>query len=887
MPAGTRRRKRLRGYLAALALVAAAALVRGLLDPLLQARAPFIVFTLAVFLAAQLGGTGPGIFAAALSLAAGVFLFLAPHGSLAVQGTDAAANAALFAALSAALIWLVARLRAESTRAAVSARGEREAREEHALLVEGVRDYAIFLIDPEGRVATWNRGAERLKGWRREEIVGQPHAVLHRPEDRAAGRPERELRIAREAGHFEEEWWRLRKDGTTFLAHVALSALYDDAGALRGFVKVTRDVTARRNSEAALKASEARFRALFEAAPAAAYITAESDLAIVDCNRAAAAMLGYGRDELRRMSLRDIDAGQSEAQIKARAAAIDELGVHRFETRHRARDGALRDVAISTVPISEPDGRRLFYSVVLDVTERNAAAAEIREALAQLRAIYDSVPVGLCFQDRALRYVSVNEHLAAINGAPVSDHIGRTPREVIGPLAERLEPILREVIDTGAARHNVEVTGRTAAPGGERDWLCSYQPVRTADGAILGISVAILDITELRRAQAALAAALRDADAERRRLRTLLEALPAGVFLADAAGRIVEINAEARRIWGGAHAAAGVDEYKAYRGWRPDGTPLAAADWALARALTAGETTAGEVVDIERFDGTRATILNNARPIRDAGGRIAGGVVAVLDITELRRAQDEVRALNRELERRVEARTRELQAANAELEAFAYSVSHDLRAPLRAMSGFSEALAEDCAGRLDAQCLDYVERIAAAAKRMDRLIEDLLAYSRIGRDDVPLGAVDLAGVMDDVRAQLAPALAERGAELAVGAMPKVIGNRTLLMQVMTNLVANAVKFVPDGRRPVVRVGAAGGDGYVRITVEDNGIGVAPEHRERIFEVFQRLNAASRYPGTGIGLAIVRRAVQRMGGRAGVDSRPGEGSRFWIEMERAG
>ncbi len=250
-----------------------------------------------------------------------------------------------------------------------------------------------------------------------------------------------------------------------------------------------------------------------------------------------------------------------------------------------------------------------------------------------------------------------------------------------------------------------------------------------------------------------------------------------------------------------------------------------------------------------------------------------------------------------ELEHRVAARTAELQRTNAELEAFAYTVSHDLRSPLRALQGFATALLEDYGPRMDAVGRDYCERIVRGSTRMDQLIQDLLAYSRIGFDELLLSPVALQDVLADASAQLDAEFRRRAADVTIAtALPLVVAHRSTLVQVVVNLLTNAIKFVPAGVQPCVcvraeaRTDAGHTDGQptgarraVRLWVEDNGIGIAPEYHERIFGVFERLHAPSVYPGTGIGLAIVRKAVSRMGGRAGVESQAGAGSRFWIEL----
>jgi two-component system sensor histidine kinase/response regulator len=254
-----------------------------------------------------------------------------------------------------------------------------------------------------------------------------------------------------------------------------------------------------------------------------------------------------------------------------------------------------------------------------------------------------------------------------------------------------------------------------------------------------------------------------------------------------------------------------------------------------------------------------------------------------LKTEQIRQQSERLRILElREQERKFS----ELEEVKRELDGFAYTVAHDLRSPLRAMSGFSEALLEEYADKLDLTGRDYATRILESARRMDSLIQDLLAYSRLSRGDIVLQAVDLGSILHEILTQMSPELKERRATVNLAEpLPRVTAHPVLLNQILTNLLSNAIKFMGPGVDPHVRVRAEGSADGVRVWVEDNGIGISAEHHERIFRVFERLHLQERYPGTGIGLAIVRRAVERLHGQAGVESELGKGSRFWISLKR--
>jgi PAS domain S-box-containing protein len=253
------------------------------------------------------------------------------------------------------------------------------------------------------------------------------------------------------------------------------------------------------------------------------------------------------------------------------------------------------------------------------------------------------------------------------------------------------------------------------------------------------------------------------------------------------------------------------------------------------------------------------------------------------DMTERKLAEDSIRGLKDELEQRV----LELTDINQELESFTYSIAHDLRAPLRAMQGFSKALVDDYGHQMEATGRDYAKRVIAASENMDELIQDLLNYSRLGRAELQLEPVDLGIISDEMLDYLSSELQEKKAEVTIEKpLPKVLAHRATLLQILTNLLSNATKFVAPQTVPKITVWAEKKGPCVRVSMQDNGIGIAPEHHSRIFRVFERLHTKEAYPGTGIGLAIVRKGIERMNGRVGVESKPAEGSRFWIELPAA-
>jgi PAS domain S-box-containing protein len=254
---------------------------------------------------------------------------------------------------------------------------------------------------------------------------------------------------------------------------------------------------------------------------------------------------------------------------------------------------------------------------------------------------------------------------------------------------------------------------------------------------------------------------------------------------------------------------------------------------------------------------------------------------------ERKNVEAEVRRLNQGLERRVEERTEQLAQAVREMGAFTHTIAHDLRAPLRAMSGFSQAIIDDYGGQMDPKCLEFARRVIGSAWKMDALIRDLLSYGGLIHVDVQCQPVDLDSLVPAVMDGMAPEIVQRDAVIRLDQpLGHVQACPSMLAQVVSNLISNGIKFVAPGTTPLVLVRTERRDRQIRLWIEDNGIGIAPEFQGRIFGVFERLHREEDYPGTGIGLAIVRKAVERMGGQSGVESKPGQGSRFWVELPEA-
>lgn len=388
-----------------------------------------------------------------------------------------------------------------------------------------------------------------------------------------------------------------------------------------------------------------------------------------------------------------------------------------------------------------------------------------------------------------------------------------------------------------------------------------------------GIMSSARDITVRKRTEDA----LRETHAK---LEAIVSASPLAILVLDADGRIGMWNPSAERIFGW--------EEKEVLGRHP---PYVPADkqqefGILCQRALQGRALSNLEVKRQRKDGSAVDIGIWTAPLYNAAGSTNGIMVVMADITERKRTEEEIRRLNRELEQRVADRTAELQAKNRELETFTYSVSHDLKAPLRGIDGYSRLLLEDYSGRLDEEGRLFLNNVRQATVQMGRLIDDLLAYSRLERRRLVASQVEPRGLVEALIAERSDEIASRGVQVNLDfSSGPVNADPDGLALALRNLIDNALKFTRDEPSPQIEVTGKADDNSVLLAVRDNGSGFDMRYHDRIFEIFQRLHRAEDYPGTGIGLAVVRKAMERMGGRTWAESSPGEGTVIYLELPK--
>jgi len=489
--------------------------------------------------------------------------------------------------------------------------------------------------------------------------------------------------------------------------------------------------------------------------------------------------------------------------------------------------------------------------------------------VAELRGLIDGKLAELDATIAARRTAGVEPALAIVRTGEGQALMGRI-RGVVTAIADEAS--------RGLAQRQADLARAT-----RRSSLVSIAALALAVGATALATIMIVAGVRRRERDLAQRRAQQQREETAERLAAIVENSDDAIVAKDLDGVITAWNPAAERIFG--YRAAEAIGRSVTLIIPPD--RVAEEDAVLAR-VRRGERTQHFDTVRQAKDGRLIDVSITVSHIRGADGRIIGASKIARDITDRKRAEAELKAVYATLEDRVAERTQQLADINAELDAFGYTVSHDLRAPLRAMDGFASALLEDYGPEMGAQGQDYARRIVDAAQRMDHLIQDLLAYSRLSRTDLRPEPLPIGDVVREALRTLEHEIAARAASVEVmEPLGDVMAHRETLRSALVNLVGNALKFVAPGVAPRVRIWSEAREGRRRLWVEDNGIGIDPQYHGSIFRVFHRLHGVETYPGTGIGLAIVRRGTERMGGRAGLESSGAAGSRFWIELPVSG
>jgi PAS domain S-box-containing protein len=719
----------------------------------------------------------------------------------------------------------------------------------------------------DGIITSWNPAAEKLFGYTAEEAIGNPMLLLF-----PAGSEEEELGILASIRHGERmeqfEAVRIRKDGKRLNVSVVISSVTNNEGKIIGASQIARDITEQKRAEQELKASEIRYRRLFESAKDGILILNAETAQILDVNPFLVEMLGYSHTEFLGRKLWEVG---SFKDIEECQSAFHELQKHetiRYEDLPlETADGRRINVEfISSVYFV--DSRKLIQCSIRDITARRRADEKVREGEQRFQTMANSIP--------QLAWIARPDGFIFWYNQRWYDYTGTKPEEMEGwgwqtvHDPQVLPRVMEEWTDAIAAKKAFEMEfPLRGADGRFRRFLNRAMPLKNAEGHVVQWFGTNTDIT----AQKQIEDALRESE---ERFSKAFRSSPVGTIIVRVSdNRFVELNDTFVAMTGYAreellgsttteHGIMQPEEALTYQA-------LLHSDGKNTGLETTLKTKSGEI----------RNLLSSVEEIMLHGEPHHLG--CVVDITERRRAEEALREVHRTLEQRVVERTSQLEAANKELEAFSYSVSHDLRAPLRAVNGFAGIVLEDFSSQLPEEGKKYLERIRKGGEQMGCLIDDLLALSHLSRQPMNRRKVDMVRLVRTVLEELNPQFGGREVEIKVGNLPSCHGDAALLKQVWMNLLSNAIKYSRGRKKTVVEIGCMSEKGENVYIVRDNGAGFDMTYAHKLFGVFQRLHRSDEFEGTGVGLAIVQRVVYRHGGRVWAEAEVDRGATFYFTV----
>ncbi|MBS1810057.1 MAG: PAS domain S-box protein [Acidobacteria bacterium] len=641
---------------------------------------------------------------------------------------------------------------------------------------------------------------------------------------------------------------------------------------------------ARKQAEAKVSTNEARFAGIVESAMDA-IISADETQSIVLFNHSAETMFEYSAQEVLGKPISIL--------MPTRFHAIHDQHVHLFSqagetTREMGDLGKIRGLRKSGVefPIEasisqiEVQGRKLYTVIMRDITERNRTEAALRQSEEHFRVLFEGVGVGNVECEAGTgRYLMVNRKMEEITGYTADELTAMSFFQITHPddvadNRQRYEIFIQE------KSSNFAVEKRYIRKDGSPIWVnVTSTLLCDANGNPWRTIAVVQDISERKRMEAT-------QQESERRFRELAESLPQFIWTCTHDGLCDYLSPQWITYTGiPAREQLGL-------GWlnqlHPDDQEPTLTHWNTASAQGTSYNTQFRIRSV---DGTYRWFRTCAVPLFDEKNRIRKWFGSNTDIEDLKRAEQNIQQLNIELENRVIERTEELAKANRELEAFAYSVSHDLRAPLRAIDGFSRILLEDYGQELSAEATEYLTLVRHNTQQMGRLIDDLLNLSRINRQSLTKRLIAPYTIVQDVLSELEYERVNRTVEILIDELPECFADPALLKQVYVNLLANALKFTRNSKQAVIQVGyrpASPPESPVPVFfVKDNGAGFDMKYSHKLFHVFQRLHRAEDYEGTGVGLAIVHRIVQRHGGQIWAESELNQGTSFYFTLEGRG
>ena len=738
----------------------------------------------------------------------------------------------------------------------------------------------IALVALDGRWLRVNQKLCDIVGYTREELLTRTFQDITYADDLDADFAYMHQMFANEILTFSREKRYHHKDGAIVWINLTVSLVRTDAGAPDYFVAVIEEIGERKQAQQALNENQRQLATLVSNLPGAAYRCKNDPAWTMEfVSDGINALTGYGPQaflagQVQVGQLIHPDDQQKIWQDKQQA--LEKKRPYQYEYRLLACDGQVKHIWERGQGIYNESGELLFLEGFLtDVTERKRMGEALIESEHHFKNVLDSLLAfaGTLTPDGVLTFA--NKTALNIAGITLKDVINKPLPDThwftwSKPVQQRVRDAIRRANAGEIVRYDEQL--RFA---GERllDVEISIVALRDAAGRVTHLIPSGMDITARKHAEQLL-----------QQSEALLKIAGRSAHLG---GWVVNVAA-GTVVWSDEVAAI----HEVSPGTSPsleEGFNFYAPEWrekitSRFGACVREGTPFEEELQIITATGRRVWVRSIGQAVRDASGAITQVQGSFQDISERKQAELDILKLNTELEQRVIERTAQLEAVNQELETFAYSVSHDLKAPLRGIDAYSRLLLEEHAANLNEEGSAFLTNIRNGTKQMAQLIEDLLAYSRIERRALRSESLDLPGLVAAVIAERADEIRARGVTVRTHiSCREVAADPDGLAMALRNLFDNALKFTRDRVDATIEIGARREATFCSIWVRDNGIGFDIKFQERIFEIFQRLHRAEDFPGTGIGLAIVRKALQRMGGRAWAESVLEEGATFYLEV----
>jgi PAS domain S-box-containing protein len=738
---------------------------------------------------------------------------------------------------------------------------------------------AIISVDREQRIMLFNDAAEKMFGWSVADAIGQRIDTFipqrfreqHQQHVEGFGKTGVTSRSMRSLGALSG----LRADGEEFPIEASISQI--EVAEQKIFTVILRDITERKRADEALRASEDQFRTMANSIPQLAWM-AHADGFIFWYNQRWHDYTGTTPEQMEGWGWQSVhDPDVLPKVLEGWRAAIATGQPFEMEFPLRGADGQFRMFLTRVQPLKDSQGDVVqWFGTNTDVDELKTMEASLRDTQVRLNSTLAAGSIGTWTWDIVNNRLVADEFTARMFSIEAEAAAKGPPAEVyLQVINQEDRPHVEDALALAIQScGHYDIEYRVRQKEGEFRWLQARGRVEgDAAGNALNFHGAVMDITERKRAEETL-------QESEEQLRLAVAATKLGTWDLNLLTGERRWSSRSKALFG-LPAAAEVDSEAVLRLVHPE--DKARLDEAMQHALqplSDGELHM-EFRILTNHESGEQWIESQGRVLFEEG-RAVRLIGTMLDITERKQAEEEVRSLNEDLEQRVAQRTSELKAVNKELEAFSYSVSHDLRAPLRHISGFSQALLEDYADQLDETGKGYLREVRSASHEMAQLIDDVLQLARVTRSEMRREVVDLSELAHSIVSELQKNSEQRKVAVSIEAGLSTLGDKRLLRIALVNLLGNAWKFTSKLEQAEISFGRQA-DGESIYFVRDNGAGFDMAYVDKLFGAFQRLHTAGEFEGTGIGLATVQRIISRHGGRVWAEGKPNQGATFYFTL----